>query len=354
MNVDDVINAVEFKLDDISRTSEVRQELETLAGKQFAATTWEERNEPLMQALQVEKLVTTVTIGLIMLVAALNILTSLVMIVMEKNKDIAILKSMGAGTRQIRRIFVWQGLLIGLAGTVAGLILGHGLAWGVAAAGWGFLFLAPWIVLHGAHYLSAIADPISRPASNTSPTPITLVNILSTSRLFYGGTFAHYTGLVVAVLMCALAASRSLVGAGDRAMSISGMGTIAAVAATVTAYLVNIYLGGTYLWTVGTALRYFIPIIVAALPAFLCLAALHLRTVKTPHHVLVRVAPPIIVALIIVASFASDMAVRVRQAVNTGSILAFTKLATSENYLHYNQEVLYGPTRDKAGVQAVQ
>lgn len=129
LNVDDVINAVEFKLDDVSRTSEVRRELETLAGAQFAATTWEERNEPLMQALQVEKLVTTVTIGLIMLVAALNILTSLVMIVMEKSKDIAILKSMGAGTRQIRRIFVWQGLLIGLAGTVAGLILGHGLSW---------------------------------------------------------------------------------------------------------------------------------------------------------------------------------------------------------------------------------
>jgi lipoprotein-releasing system permease protein len=76
-----------------------------------------------------EKVVTTVTIGLIMLVAALNILTSLVMIVMEKSKDIAILQSMGAKRGQIRKIFVWQGLLIGSTGTFIGLIGGHLLCW---------------------------------------------------------------------------------------------------------------------------------------------------------------------------------------------------------------------------------
>ncbi len=223
---------------------------------------------------------------------------------------------------------------------------GHGLAWGAAAAGWGFMFLAPWIVLHGAHYLSAIADPMSRSASNASPTTITLVNIFSTSRLFYGGTFAHYTGLMVTVLMCALAVSRSLGGAGDRALSISAMGTIAAAAATVTAYLVIIHLGGPYLAGANTALRYFIPVIVAAVPAILCLAALHLRTAETPRLVLVRAAPPVIVALIIVASFAPDLTWRVRQAVNMGSILAFP-LKNSEQYLRYNQEVLYGPIRDR-------
>ncbi len=61
--------------------------------------------------------------------AALNILISLVMMVMEKNRDIAILKSMGSSRRQIRRIFMWQGLVIGAIGTAAGLILGHGLAY---------------------------------------------------------------------------------------------------------------------------------------------------------------------------------------------------------------------------------
>jgi lipoprotein-releasing system permease protein len=64
-----------------------------------------------------------------MLVAALNILISLVMMVMEKSRDIAILKSMGSSRRQIRRIFMWQGMIIGALGTTAGLILGHALCW---------------------------------------------------------------------------------------------------------------------------------------------------------------------------------------------------------------------------------
>jgi lipoprotein-releasing system permease protein len=74
-----------------------------------------------------EKTVTVVTIGLIVLVAALNILIALVMMVMEKYRDIAILASMGARREQIRRIFVWQGLLIGTVGTVIGLATGYTL-----------------------------------------------------------------------------------------------------------------------------------------------------------------------------------------------------------------------------------
>jgi lipoprotein-releasing system permease protein len=83
----------------------------------------------LFNALRVEKLVTAVTIGLIMMVAALNILISLVMMVMEKNRDIAILISLGARRRQIRKIFMAQGLLIGALGTIGGLALGHLLCW---------------------------------------------------------------------------------------------------------------------------------------------------------------------------------------------------------------------------------
>ena len=120
-----VINAVEFKLDDLHLAAEVGAEIEEIAGDRFAATNWMERNRDIFNALQVEKLVTTITIGLIMLVAALNILTSLVMIVMEKNRDIAVLMSMGARRQQIRKIFVYQGLAIGTVGTVIGLVAGQ-------------------------------------------------------------------------------------------------------------------------------------------------------------------------------------------------------------------------------------
>jgi lipoprotein-releasing system permease protein len=127
--IGDVINAVELRLDDLSQADVVARIVEEKAGPKYSALSWAERNRTVFNALQMEKLVTAVAIGLIMLVAALNILTSLVMMVMEKNKDIAILKSMGAGRGQIRRIFMWQGLVIGVIGTAAGLALGHALCW---------------------------------------------------------------------------------------------------------------------------------------------------------------------------------------------------------------------------------
>ena len=129
LNLPDVINSIEFKIDDLGKAEQVGADIEALAGEKFSATNWKEQNRTVLQALKVEKLVTAITIGLIMLVATLNILTSLVMIVMEKSKDIAILKSMGATSRQVRAIFLYQGLIIGTAGTVAGLVLGHLLCW---------------------------------------------------------------------------------------------------------------------------------------------------------------------------------------------------------------------------------
>lgn len=127
--IEDVINVIELRLDDIDQAEAVAAKVEELAGPKYQALSWFERNRTVFNALQMEKLVTAVAIGLIMLVAALNILTSLVMMVMEKNKDIAILKSMGAGRAQIRKIFMWQGLVIGVIGTAAGLVLGHLLCW---------------------------------------------------------------------------------------------------------------------------------------------------------------------------------------------------------------------------------
>jgi lipoprotein-releasing system permease protein len=88
-----------------------------------------ERNRQLLNALRMERAVTIITIGLIELVAALNILITLVMMVMEKYRDIAVLISMGARHRQIRRIFMLQGVLIGVVGSAVGLVVGYTLSY---------------------------------------------------------------------------------------------------------------------------------------------------------------------------------------------------------------------------------
>jgi len=125
----DVVNAIELKLGDVERAPEIARLAESLAGSKLGATHWMEQNRQLLGALNMEKTVSIITIGLIQFVAALNILTALVMGVMEKRRDIAVLLSMGARQAQIARIFVLQGLMIGLAGIVLGLAAGDGLSW---------------------------------------------------------------------------------------------------------------------------------------------------------------------------------------------------------------------------------
>ena len=125
----DVISVIEFKVDDIYKASEIGKDIEQAAGKGFMASSWMEQNRALFRALKLERVVTFITIGLIVLVAALNILISLIMMVMEKTRDIAVLMSMGAKHRQVRRIFIAQGVLIGVVGTVVGLVLGYVLSW---------------------------------------------------------------------------------------------------------------------------------------------------------------------------------------------------------------------------------
>ncbi len=125
----DVATVIEFKVDDIDRAGEIAASLEQAAGRGFGSTNWMEQNRALFRALRLERVVTFITIGLIVLVAALNILISLIMMVMEKTRDIAILMSMGAKRAQVRRIFLLQGVLIGVVGTALGLVLGYTLAW---------------------------------------------------------------------------------------------------------------------------------------------------------------------------------------------------------------------------------
>jgi len=125
----DVASVIEFKIDDIYRAPEVASSLKAAAGPGFTTVNWMEQNRSLFQALRLEKLVTIITIGLIVFVAALNILITLVMMVMEKNRDIAILMAMGARLEQIRKIFIWQGLIIGVVGTVLGALIGYSVSW---------------------------------------------------------------------------------------------------------------------------------------------------------------------------------------------------------------------------------
>ena len=112
---------LEFKVDDIYKAPQIAQELENVAGSGFGSKNWMEQNQALFRALRLEKVVTFITIGLIVFVAALNILISLIMMVMEKTKDIAVLVSIGARRQQVRRIFMLQGVLVGVIGTLIGL-----------------------------------------------------------------------------------------------------------------------------------------------------------------------------------------------------------------------------------------
>jgi len=142
----DVISVIQFKLDDIYLAGDVARALEQAAdlisgSHGFMATSWMEQNKPLFRALRLERVVTFITIGLIVFVAALNILISLIMMVMEKTKDIAVLMSLGTKKRQIRRVFIAQGVLIGVIGTAIGLVFGYAISW--AGGHYHFISLSP-------------------------------------------------------------------------------------------------------------------------------------------------------------------------------------------------------------------
>ncbi|MBI4455874.1 MAG: ABC transporter permease [Acidobacteria bacterium] len=126
---EDQVTAVEFRVRDIYRAAEMGRQIERRAGEQYQALTWIELNKPLFSALRLEKLAMFVAIGLIVLVASLNIVTTLIMMVMEKHKDIAIITAMGGTSRMIMSVFVLQGVIIGVIGTTVGAVLGTVTSW---------------------------------------------------------------------------------------------------------------------------------------------------------------------------------------------------------------------------------
>jgi lipoprotein-releasing system permease protein len=122
-------SVIECRVEDIYQVERMALQIKQVLGEGFETIDWKELNRPVFEALRLEKLVMVITIGLIVFVAALNIVTTLTMMVMEKTRDIAILMSMGATRKAVRKIFIFQGVTIGVIGSFWGLIFGYSLCW---------------------------------------------------------------------------------------------------------------------------------------------------------------------------------------------------------------------------------
>jgi len=129
----DMVNVIELRLTNPDLAPDVARQAAGAAGSGYSAATWMDENQALFRALHLEKLVTSIFIGLITFVAGLNILVVLSMTVTDKARDIAVLMAMGTRPAQIRRIFLMQGIAIGASGTLAGLLLGYAIAWTAGA-----------------------------------------------------------------------------------------------------------------------------------------------------------------------------------------------------------------------------
>ena len=120
---------IELRVDDMYAAPAVAASVVDRLGSSYVTQDWAQMNQSLFSALWLEKVAISITIGLIVMVAALNIVASLVLLVMEKSRDIAILKTMGAAARSITAVFMLQGLIIGAIGTTVGAIAGLAVTW---------------------------------------------------------------------------------------------------------------------------------------------------------------------------------------------------------------------------------
>jgi lipoprotein-releasing system permease protein len=126
--IGDVVSLLEVRVTNMDDASAIAAELLKRAGSGFTTSTWMDENRALFRALSLEKLVTALFIGLITFVAGLNILVVLTMTVTDRARDIAVLMAMGARRQQLRKIFILQGLIVSIAGTIAGLLVGYTFA----------------------------------------------------------------------------------------------------------------------------------------------------------------------------------------------------------------------------------
>jgi len=129
----DTAGVIQMKVDDIYAVREIGERALAAAGPGFMTTNWQELNRPLFAALKLQQTVLIAFFALLIAIAALNIITTLTMMVIEKHRDIAILRAQGAMPRSIMYIFMLQGVIIGLVGAALGLALGLGLSWAANA-----------------------------------------------------------------------------------------------------------------------------------------------------------------------------------------------------------------------------
>jgi lipoprotein-releasing system permease protein len=132
----DTVTGVEMKLDDIEHSREVVKEVEKALDSQiYPVLDWEELNHGLFTALQIQQILMSLVLALIILVAAFTVIATLIMVVLDKKREIATLKSMGATDSHLLRAFLYQGLIIGLVGTSAGLAFGYAVCRWILAYG---------------------------------------------------------------------------------------------------------------------------------------------------------------------------------------------------------------------------
>jgi lipoprotein-releasing system permease protein len=124
----DQVDLIQLRVDDIYAAPRIAESIPTRLGQNYVVQDWADMNKSLFSALGLEKMAIALTIGLIVMVAALNIVASLILLVMEKHRDIAILKTMGASVRSVMAVFIMQGLIIGIVGTAVGASAGWALS----------------------------------------------------------------------------------------------------------------------------------------------------------------------------------------------------------------------------------
>src|SRR6185295_13542757 len=124
----DKVDLIQLRVDDIYAAPQIAERITQQLGSQYVTQDWADMNKSLFSALGLEKMAISLTIGLIVMVAALNIVASLILLVMEKHRDIGILKTMGASANSVTTIFMMQGLIIGLVGTLVGASAGYALS----------------------------------------------------------------------------------------------------------------------------------------------------------------------------------------------------------------------------------
>jgi lipoprotein-releasing system permease protein len=124
-----MVSGISVRVDDVFRATAAKRTLQVLLGSPYVVRTWMDSNRTLLGALKLEKTVMFLILTLIVMVACFNIASTLIMTVLEKTKDIGVLKAIGATRPSIMRIFAYEGGLIGLAGTAVGAALGIAACW---------------------------------------------------------------------------------------------------------------------------------------------------------------------------------------------------------------------------------